>query len=129
MGVKRDIENEKDIELLVHTFYEKVGQDELIGYLFNDVAKVHWESHLPKMVRFWSSVLLGAAEYKGNPMQKHVELSQQSPFHIDHFERWLKLWRETIDQIFVGFKAEDAKVRAQSIAEIMKFKVNTIQKQ
>ncbi|MDG1262954.1 MAG: group III truncated hemoglobin [Flavobacteriales bacterium] len=76
MSAKRDLENEEDIKLLVNTFYEKVGKDELIGYLFNDVAKVHSESHLPKMVRFWSSVLLGAAEYKGNPMQKHVELSR-----------------------------------------------------
>lgn len=63
----------------------------------------------PLMVRFWSSVLLGAAEYKGNPMQKHVELSRQVPFHMDHFERWLKQWRVTIDPLFEEFNVVSLK--------------------
>ena len=45
--MKKDIENRGDIILLINTFYEKVKRDEVIGYIFNDVAKVNWEKHLP----------------------------------------------------------------------------------
>ena len=39
--MKTDIRNRKDIEKLVNTFYDKVKTDEVIGYLFNDVAQVN----------------------------------------------------------------------------------------
>ena len=38
--MKTDIRNRKDIEKLVNTFYDKVKTDEVIGYLFNDVAQL-----------------------------------------------------------------------------------------
>ena len=55
--MKTDIRNRKDIEKLVNTFYDKVKTDDVIGYLFNDVAKVNWENHLPKMYNFWENIL------------------------------------------------------------------------
>ena len=45
--MKKDIENREDIVVLINRFYEKVKKDEVIGYIFNDVAKVNWEKHLP----------------------------------------------------------------------------------
>ncbi len=50
--MKKDIANRADIQLLVDTFYNKVKADETIGYLFNDVANVNWEHHLPRMYDF-----------------------------------------------------------------------------
>jgi hypothetical protein len=47
--MNRDIENRKDIEQLINAFYDKVREDELIGFIFNDVAKVNWQKHLPVM--------------------------------------------------------------------------------
>ncbi len=55
--MKKDIENRKDIELLVRSFYDKVKADDTIGYIFNDIAKVNWEKHLPVMFDFWENVL------------------------------------------------------------------------
>ena len=53
----KDIETIEDIELLVNTFYSKVRKDDVIGFLFNDVAKTNWEEHLPKMYLFWRALL------------------------------------------------------------------------
>ncbi len=119
----KDLNNEEEIVVLVNAFYAKVQKDETIGHIFSDVAHVDWEKHLPRMYQFWGSVLLGSAEYTGNPMQKHIALSQHFPLEHHHFNAWLALWNETIDDLFTGPKAENAKVRAQSIAEIMRFKV------
>ena len=34
-----DLAGHADIERLVNTFYDKVRRDELLGFIFNDVAK------------------------------------------------------------------------------------------
>ena len=47
------INNREDIELLVNKFYEKVKVDETIGYIFNEIANINWDKHLPKMYDFW----------------------------------------------------------------------------
>jgi hemoglobin len=76
------------------------------------------------MYKFWGSLLLGEHSYSGNPMQKHIEISQIVPLSHDAFERWLQLFTENIDAQFTGQKAEEAKLRASNIARLMSFRVN-----
>ncbi|WP_338815530.1 group III truncated hemoglobin (plasmid) [Bernardetia sp. Wsw4-3y2] len=109
---KQDIQNEKDIKLLVDTFYDKVNQNMILSPIFNDFAGVHWETHLPSMYRFWNGILFGEGGYKGNPFEKHISL----PIDATHFENWLALFKETVDELFEGNKAEEAKQRASIIA-------------
>jgi hemoglobin len=120
--MKTDIRNRKDIEKLVNAFYEKVKTDEVIGYLFVDVAKVNWELHLPKMYDFWENILFYTANYEGNPMLKHKELHQKSTMNETHFQHWNKLFNETVDQLFQGSKADEIKNRASNIAQTMMYK-------
>jgi hemoglobin len=40
-----------------------------------------------------------------------------------HFDRWLELFRNTVDRLFAGPNAEEAKLRALSIATVMLVKV------
>lgn len=122
---KRDIENERDIVLLINTFYHAVQQNETLGYIFNDVAKVNWETHLPKMYAFWSSILLGKNNYAGNPMEKHIALSQQTALTEIEFGEWLLLFNKTVDDLFEGNNANEAKLRAGNIARLMLHKVKT----
>ena len=122
--MKKDISNRTDIQLLVDTFYTKVRADETIGYLFNDVAKVNWELHLPRMYDFWENILFQTGGFKGNPMVAHVKLHQQSPLTAAHFEQWLKLFLATVDELFEGDKTELIKQRARSIATMMQIKVH-----
>lgn len=112
MVEKNDITSDADIKLLVHQFYNKVGRDERLGYMFNDVARVHWETHLPKMVDFWSNILFKTRRFKGKPYRKHRPL----PIKRDDFNIWLGLWHETVDELFTGENADVAKEVAFRVA-------------
>ena len=112
----KELADRKDIILMVNSFYEKVKQDNLIGPVF---AHVDWPHHLPIMYNFWASMLLGEQSYQGNPFQKHVPL----PLKADHFDQWLKLFGETVDENFEGDRAQEVKERARSIARVFQHKL------
>jgi len=122
--MKRDLENREDIRLLIDSFYTRVRHDELIGPIFNDVAKVDWEHHLPVMYDFWEGVLFQSANYTGNPMRIHKQLNEKFPLEQEHFERWLQIFRETLDEHFEGPVAERARQRALSIATMIRIKTS-----
>jgi hemoglobin len=121
--VKQDIRNRHDIELLIRSFYEKVKSNEKIGYIFNDVAKVDWEHHLPIMYDFWENVLFQTGTYSRNAIAVHKQLNQLTPLNREHFNEWLTLWKETVDELFVGDNAELIKQRATSIATVMQISI------
>lgn len=112
---KNDIRTEEDISRLVHTFYGKVRADELLGPIFEPIIKDNWGPHLDRMVDFWSTILLYTHKYKDDPMPKHMQL----PVEQHHFDHWLFLFNETLDALFAGEIAANAKLRAASIAKIM----------
>ncbi len=119
--MKPDISTSADIRSLIDTFYEKVQSDEGIGFIFNEIAHVDWAHHLPIMYSFWEFLLLGTPDaYRGNPIQKHLDLHQKFPLKIEHFDRWLSLFQATVDELFEGPKADDAKFRAFAISETWK---------
>ena len=120
---KKDIENREDVILLVNSFYEEVRTNPVLGYIFEDVAHIHWAEHLPKMYSFWSSILLHEQSYSGNPMIRHIELSRQTPMTGTEFSEWLRLFDATVDRLFEGKNAEEAKSRASNIARLMLYKI------
>lgn len=113
-----DIKHIEDIQNLVNTFYDKVRQDEMLGPIFNGVINDRWPEHLEKMYRFWQSILLGEHTYFGRPFPPHAPL----PIDHRHFQRWLLLFQETLDGLYVGEKAEEAKLRASKMAEMFAYK-------
>ena len=117
--MKKDILDRSDIINLVDLFYDKVTKDELLAPVFRHVD---WPQHLPTMYNFWSSMLLGDQTYQGNPFQKHVHLTIDS----SHFNRWLELFRLTVDEHFEGFKADEVKSRATSIAGVFQHKMGLL---
>jgi hemoglobin len=121
---KSDITTEADVVKMVDTFYARVQEDELLSYVFNDFAKVDWPRHLPTMYAFWKSLLLNIPGYKGSPFAAHVKL----PIDKSHFNRWLQLFTENVDEHFEGKVAEEAKQRARSIAGIFQHKLEFIKK-
>jgi len=122
--MKKDLENREDIRLLIDSFYTRVRKDELIGPIFNEVAKVDWEHHLPIMYDFWEGVLFQAGNYTGNPMRVHKQLHALFPLEQAHFDRWLQIFRETLDEHFEGPVAERARQRALSIATMIRIKTS-----
>ena len=118
---KPDIALPADVKTLIDAFYAKVQADDVIGYIFNDIAHVDWPKHLPVMYAFWEFLLLGNADgYKGNPIQKHFDLHQKHPLKAEHFDRWVALFQSTVDEHFAGPVAENAKFRGYAIAETWK---------
>lgn len=108
----KPLETREDIQLLVTEFYAKVRKDNFIGPIFNDMAKVNWDEHLPKITNFWCDLLLEEESYFGRPFPPHLKFDLQP----SHFERWLTLFCQTVDENFHGLKAEEVKNRAMNIA-------------
>jgi hemoglobin len=119
----KDIEKREDVQLLVTAFYKKVIPDPVIGFFFTEIVQLSWEKHIPVMVDFWESLLLGTASYSGNPMAKHFPINKISPLKPEHFQRWLLLWKETLSQHFSGPVADEAFNRAAAIAGLMQHKM------
>ncbi|NQX31604.1 group III truncated hemoglobin [Pedobacter boryungensis] len=116
--MKKDIENINDVQQLVDTFYEKVQKDPLLGNIF--MTKISdWPKHLEKMYRFWQTVLLEQHTYSGSPFLPHATM----PLTGDHFNRWLTIWKETINLYFQGTKADEAKWRGEAMATMFLAKI------
>lgn len=121
----QDISNIEDIKLLVNTFYEKVQNDDLIGPIFNEKMMGRWPEHLEKMYRFWQTLLLEEHTYSGSPFPPHKQL----PVNQSHFDRWMEIFTETVDSLFVGKLAEEAKVRAANMAYMFNYKIEYFRNQ
>lgn len=121
-GMTRDIESRGDIDALMARFYGRAVADPVIGYLFTDVARLDLEAHLPVIGDFWESTLFGTGVYsrhRRNPLLVHAELDRQARLEPHHFQRWLALFTESVDESFAGIRAEYAKQRGLAIARRM----------
>jgi hemoglobin len=112
----RDIDSREDCEQLVREFYARALEDPIIGWIFVDVARLDVEAHVPRIASFWETILLGARSYRGGAFAPHAALNLRVPLRAGHFERWLWLWRGTVDDLFAGDRAELAKAHAQRVA-------------
>src|SRR4051812_4153794 len=109
-SMKKDILTPEDIKAIVDGFYDKVRENPIIGHYFKGVD---WEHHLPVMYKFWSFLILGEGEYRGNPLSKHLKLEG---LQETHFNEWLRLFEATINEHFSGETAAAMKNRALQIA-------------
>ena len=119
----KDIENQDDLYLLVDEFYKKLLSDTSINYIFTDVVKIKIEEHLPILVTFWSQAILGTGGYTNNLTQIHLDIDKKEHLTKELFDIWLNHFYTTVDENFIGEKAEKIKTQALSIATIMKIKI------
>ena len=115
----KEIEHLDDIRLMVDSFYSKVRQDDLLKDIFNNIIRDRWPEHLDKMYRFWQTVLLEEHTYYGSPFLPHARL----PVTRDHFDQWLKLFFDTVDELFTGEKATRAKWQGNRMADMFHSKI------
>lgn len=93
---KRDAVTEDSIRHVVDAFYAQVRKDARLGPVFDAAIGTddgHWQHHLERMYRFWSSVMLGSGKYHGNPLQTHTALPV---FDAALFDRWMMLFMQTV---------------------------------
>ncbi|WP_418511559.1 group III truncated hemoglobin [Corallibacter sp.] len=121
---KTDIDTRADVHKLVSTFYKKVRKDDVLGPFFNRVI-TDWDSHIEHLTTFWETSLFMTRKlekkYKGNPLEVHVKVDKENNNTISelHFGIWLNLWLQTIDELFVGDVAENAKRRARKMGTFL----------
>ncbi len=96
--------DEETIRQLVTAFYARARNDASLGPIFErTIAAEAWPQHLDRMVTFWSSVLLAAGTYRGNPASRHALLPDLTP---DHFVRWLALFESVAFDVLPAADAE-----------------------
>jgi len=121
-----DLEGRPEIERLVDRFYEKVRADALIGPIFDDVARVDWDKHLPRLYAFWETVLFGGGSFRGNPLGIHFKLVAMTSMDWPKFQRWLALFDETVDELFSGDRAAHIKRVANDMAHVIHSRINGV---
>lgn len=117
--MKKDIVTSEDVKLLVDTFYERIGVDPTLGPIFHGVLKNDWQPHLDKMYGFWETILFDVHKYSGSPFPPHRNL----PVDQLHFDTWLYLFKQTIEDLFIGPKADEALWRATKMGEMFLHKI------
>jgi hemoglobin len=114
----RDLDTPEEIAEMVRRFYADVAQDDLLGPMFNDVARVDWSEHLPKLTAFWSRALLDLPGYAGNPFRAHALVHARESFTPAHFEQWLALFHDTVELGWTGPNATRALELAHAVARV-----------
>ena len=116
--VHRDITTDNDVGALVRSFYRYAIPDPLLGPVFERFG-VYWPRHLPKLVAYWEHVLLDRPGLATNTIGVHGGVQRVAPFGPEHVARWVELWEETVDDLYVGPVAELAKTRARQVGRAL----------
>ncbi len=114
----RDIATGNDVGVVVRRFYRAVIADPQLGPLFERFG-VDWPHHIPKLERYWEHVLLDRPGAPVNTIAAHGPVQRSTPFDRPHIDRWLELWEETVDDLYVGPVAERAKARARQVGRAL----------
>ena len=109
---------QENIRTLVMSFYARIIKDDIVGPFFiaklgEDMSDEHWVTHLETIVGFWSSLAFGKPKYDGNLFLPHTQLGQ---LKRETFEQWLKLFAETLDEVYIEGIAVKFKERSTIIA-------------
>ncbi|MES2506177.1 MAG: group III truncated hemoglobin [Verrucomicrobiota bacterium] len=118
------LEGRAEIEQLVNAFYDRVRGDELLGFIFNEVAHTDWAAHLPKMYAFWEQVIFRTGGYTGNPLAVHARLVPLTAMGRPQFDRWLQIFQSTVDSLFSGPNADHIKSCAADMAQVIHRRIN-----
>ena len=111
-----DLWSRAEIHELVVSFYREVIFDEVLGPMFEQVARVDWSVHIPKLTDYWCRVLLGEPGYDGGMLGPHMRVHALEPFQSEMFDRWVGLFVESVDLRWQGPIAERAKAHAEIVA-------------
>ena len=121
--MKEDISSREDVVNFVNAFYKQVLVDDHINDFFTNVVKLDLAKHMPVMYDFWEMALLDKMVYKGNPMLKHIAIDKLARLEQSHFERWERLFSETLDQLHEGPKVDLAKQKVSTMKSLMLHKI------
>ncbi len=123
MKSKPDISSSEDIRKIIELFYVFAYKDDLLGPIFLKIFPLDLDKHIPITVDFWDSILFFSAVYKNNVMLKHILVNKKIKLTKQHFDRWLKIFQHSIDELFAGETADLMKQKADLMAQLMRIKM------
>ncbi|SEP97582.1 group III truncated hemoglobin [Flavobacterium urocaniciphilum] len=123
----KDIETREDILLIIRNFYDRLLKDQSINFFFTKATDVdqHLEKHFDILATFWEQALFLKGGYSNNMFQIHKDVHDKHPFTQEHFEIWLDHFYTSIDESYVGNKADQMKTMSLNMATIMRMKFNS----
>lgn len=110
--------NRTTIAALVHDFYDDVRRDSALQPVFDKAIGANWGPHLERMVDFWSTVMLGTHEFRGNVYGTHMQIHGVEP---EHFRHWLALFEASARRLFAPALADEFLVVARRIAGSLQY--------
>ncbi|MBX2877242.1 MAG: group III truncated hemoglobin [Saprospiraceae bacterium] len=125
--MKNDIRDRADIRKLVTSFYEQLLREEDFKHIFLEVAEVDVLDHIDKLIDFWESTLFQAGKYKGDTVEVHLDLNHTFKLNATHFSRWLEIFNQTVNDLFAGEIAKQAKQKALTLATIIRLKIDDLE--
>lgn len=112
--------SEAVVERLVRDFYGRVRKDAVLGPIFEQRLSNCWDAHIKTMIDFWSSVTMQTGRYDGQPHVMHRNLGLEPA----HFEHWLALFRNAVEDNCEGAVADLFIDRANRIASSLQISLN-----
>ena len=106
------------IETMVRQFYGTVLEDDLLAPIFirslgDDLKNGKWHEHLHTLYKFWDLMMTGKHGYGGDPFPPHAFLGLNE---AEPFERWLELFKATVDELFIPEISEKFNSKANRLA-------------
>ena len=114
-----DLDTRSAVHDLVVAFYREIVFDDLLAPVFEEVAETDWVIHIPRLIDYWCTILLGERSYHGALLDAHREVHHRQPFRDEHFDRWYQLWVASIDARWRGPRADQAKTHAAATAGLI----------
>jgi len=107
-----------NIETMVMNFYARVLKDDIVGPFFieelgEDMDNKYWKPHLKKLVNFWATTVLEDNSYTRDPFNPHMVMDLET----ETFDRWLKLFFETLEEVYEPQMADIFKEKSRNIAQ------------
>ena len=107
------------VEQMVLAFYTKALQDKMICPTFQrkigrDINSFKWYEHLKTVDRFWYTTITGEPGYRGHPFPPHMFIR---PLTHKMFERWLELFKATVNEYFIPEIADLFYAKAEEFAK------------
>lgn len=107
------------IEEMVRKFYAVVLKDDILSPYFinalgDDLNNGKWYEHMHTLDSFWLMMMAEEKGYNGHPFPPHAFLGQMYP---ETFERWLKLFKEVVESMFIPEISEKFYRKGNILAE------------
>lgn len=100
--------------------YVDVVQDDLLEPYFEfGPGFIDWQAHIGAVSDYWCHVVLYAPDYDIDVIEHHRPLHELVPFGPELFDRWLRIFADTVDGGWAGQNATRAKKRATGMAWAM----------